>query len=100
MAISSPPHLARSQSPPWRDWDWVQPLRRWLDQIEVQHWAIAHLICFLIPASCPFERDISVLGRHLFYIPPLCHFNPVYDELIALRFRALVFLEERSCKHS
>jgi hypothetical protein len=38
------------------------------------------------------------LGRHLFHIPPLCHFNPVYNELIALRFRALLFLEKQACK--
>ena len=94
MATSSPSHPPQSQSPPWQDWDWIHPLRRWLNQIEVRHLAIAQLICFLIPASCPFERDIRLLGRHIFYIPPLCHFNPIYYELIVLRFRALLFLEK------
>jgi hypothetical protein len=83
---SSPPY-----SPPTRDW--LHPLRRWLDQLEVRHLAIARLICFLIPPSCPFARDVRFGGRHLFHIPPLCHFNPVYGELMSLRFRALSFLE-------
>lgn len=96
MAIMlSPPHFLRWPSPSTPPWDGLQPLRRWLNQIEIQYFAIANLICFLIPASCPFERDVRLLGRHLFSIPPLCHFNPVYDELMALRFRALLFLEEK-----
>ncbi|MDY7024694.1 MAG: Mo-dependent nitrogenase C-terminal domain-containing protein, partial [Cyanobacteriota bacterium] len=28
------------------------------------------------------------------HIPPLCKLNPVYDELISLRFRALCYLAD------
>ncbi len=55
---------------------------------------IAHLTCKLIPPSCPFERDVRFFGYVLFHIPPLCKFNPLYEELIDLRFRALSYLAE------
>lgn len=66
-------------------------LRRWIDHIEVKRSFFAHLICHLIPSGCPFERDVQFWGRTI-HIPALCHLNPVYDELVALRFRALVYL--------
>lgn len=69
-------------------------IQNWLDSIEIKNARVAKLISFLIPASCPFERKIEFFGRILFHIPPLCHFNPFYDEFIGLRFRALVFLSE------
>jgi hypothetical protein len=67
-----------------------------LDRIEIQNPNIAHFFCRLIPAQCPFERDISCCGRILFHIPPLCKLNPFYDQLAGLRFRALTYLAE-SC---
>lgn len=76
---------------------WIQPkskIQNWLNSIEINNSQVARLICSLIPASCPFERDIKLFGRTLLHIPPLCHFNPFYEEFIALRFRALVFLSE------
>jgi Mo-dependent nitrogenase C-terminus len=72
----------------------LQPVRHWLDQITVGSAEFARLICKLIPSQCPFERDISFLGHSLFHIPPLCKLNPVYDELVALRFRALCYLAD------
>ncbi|MGK7890123.1 MAG: Mo-dependent nitrogenase C-terminal domain-containing protein, partial [Leptolyngbyaceae cyanobacterium] len=36
----------------------------------------------------------TVWGHTLFHIPPLCKLNPVYDELVALRFRALCYLAD------
>ncbi|MFM7427493.1 MAG: Mo-dependent nitrogenase C-terminal domain-containing protein [Elainella sp.] len=76
--------------------DWLQPLRNWLDQIEVNSPELAHRLCRLIPAQCPFERTVKLFGRTLFHIPPLCKLNPVYDEVVALRFRALCYLAD-SC---
>jgi hypothetical protein len=74
----------------------LQPLRHWLDQIEVNSPELAHRLCRLIPAQCPFERTVKLFGRTLFHIPPLCKLNPVYDEVVALRFRALCYLAD-SC---
>jgi hypothetical protein len=74
--------------------DPLRPLRNWLDRVEIHNPRFAHLLCQLIPAQCPFERDIKLLGRLLLHIPPLCKLNPVYDELIALRFRALCYLAD------
>jgi hypothetical protein len=54
---------------------------------------LAHWICKLVPAQCPFERDVSVLGRE-FHIPALCKLNPFYEQLAALRFKALSYLSE------
>jgi hypothetical protein len=65
-----------------------------LDSIEIQTPGMAHFLCRFIPAQCPFERDICCFGRTLFHIPPLCKFNPFYDQLIGLRFRALTYLAD------
>jgi hypothetical protein len=71
-----------------------QPVRQWLDSIEVQDPQVARWLCQLIPARCPFERDIQILGHNLFHIPPMCKLNPVYEELVSLRFRAMSFLAD------
>ncbi|MEO1402759.1 MAG: Mo-dependent nitrogenase C-terminal domain-containing protein [Cyanobacteria bacterium J06635_1] len=73
--------------------DIFKPLRRRIDQIQVRSHRLAHLICRVIPCQCPFERDISVLGYEL-HIPALCKLNPVYDELVSLRLRALSYLSD------
>ncbi|MEB3224420.1 MAG: Mo-dependent nitrogenase C-terminal domain-containing protein [Synechococcus sp.] len=77
-----------------RRFDIFQSVRFWLNAIEFTSADAAHLVCRLIPAQCPFARDVSFLGRILFSIPPLCKLNPLYNELVALRFRALNFLVE------
>ncbi|MGF1568568.1 MAG: Mo-dependent nitrogenase C-terminal domain-containing protein [Nodosilinea sp.] len=70
-----------------------QPLRRWIDQISVTNRRAAHLICRVIPCCCPFERDLTLFG-HTVHIPALCELNPVYNELVGLRFRALSYLAD------
>ncbi|MBO0351873.1 Mo-dependent nitrogenase C-terminal domain-containing protein [Phormidium pseudopriestleyi FRX01] len=70
------------------------PLKQWLDRLEVRDRQMAHSLCKLIPAQCPFERDIKVCGRVLFHIPPLCKLNPFYDQFVGLRFRALCYLAD------
>ncbi|WP_253188266.1 Mo-dependent nitrogenase C-terminal domain-containing protein [Leptolyngbya sp. 'hensonii'] len=75
--------------------DFLQPLRYWINRIEVQDRKLAHFFSKLIPAHCPFERDINFFGRKIAHIPPLCKLNPLYDELIALRFRALCYLVDQ-----
>lgn len=55
---------------------------------------LARFICRIVPSQCPFERDVQMFGRILFHIPALCKLNPFYDQLVELRFRALVFLAE------
>lgn len=72
----------------------LQPLRQWIDSIKLHNPQQARLLCKLIPAQCPFERDVKFFGHTLFHIPPLCKLNPLYDELIALRFKALCFLAD------
>ncbi|MEM9542255.1 MAG: Mo-dependent nitrogenase C-terminal domain-containing protein [Cyanobacteria bacterium P01_E01_bin.42] len=74
--------------------DPYQPLRQWLNEFEMNDAAIAHLICRLIPAQCPFARKIQLLGWSV-QIPPLCKLNPVYEEVVYLRFRALSYLADR-----
>ena len=76
------------------NFDIFKPLRNLLNQIEVKNYHLAHRICQLIPCCCPFERDINLFGRTLFHIPALCKFNPLYDEVVGLRFRALSYLAD------
>jgi hypothetical protein len=70
----------------------LQPLRRWLDGIEIHNPKQARFVSQMIPAQCPFERDIKIFGRTVAHIPPLCKLNPLYDQLVGLRFRALCYL--------
>jgi hypothetical protein len=70
----------------------LRPVRRWIDSIEIHDRELAHQLCKLIPDYCPFERDVKLCGRSLFHLPPLCKLNPLYEQLVGLRFRALCYL--------
>lgn len=72
----------------------LRPVRQWLESIQVCDRGVAKFLCQLIPSQCPFERDIKLFGHTLFHIPPMCKLNPLYDELMGLRFRALSFLAD------
>jgi hypothetical protein len=72
--------------------DLLQPLRHKLDSLEIHNREFAHFIAKLIPAQCPFERDIIIFGRTVAHIPALCKLNPLYDQFVGLRFRALCYL--------
>jgi hypothetical protein len=75
--------------------DLLQPLRQWIDALEIQNRKVARFIAKLIPAQCPFERDIVLFGRRIAHIPPMCKLNPLYDQFIGLRFRALCYLVDQ-----
>jgi hypothetical protein len=77
-----------------RDIDLFYPIRRWLSQLQIQTPARANFLCRMIPAQCPFARKIIIAGRKIAEIPPLCKLNPLYNELMELRFRALCYLAE------
>ncbi|WP_407658322.1 Mo-dependent nitrogenase C-terminal domain-containing protein [Lusitaniella coriacea] len=79
---------------PKKKFDLLRPLRHWIDNLKVKDPQLARHLCYLIPAQCPFERDVKVLGRTLFHIPPMCKINPLYEELMMLRFRALCYLAD------
>lgn len=70
-------------------------VRSYLSRIKIDNRERAILICKLIPAQCPFARDINVFGHVLGTIPPLCKINPAYDDLMELRFQALSFLADQ-----
>ena len=70
----------------------LQPVRQWLDHIEICDVKTAQFLSKAIPAQCPFERDIELFGHKIAHIPPLCKLNPLYEQLVGLRFRALCYL--------
>ena len=70
-------------------------VRRWLDDMDPSDPAVARFLVRLIPAQCPFERDLKLFGWKLVHIPPMCKINPLYEQLVALRFRSLCRLEEQ-----
>lgn len=72
----------------------LKQLKQWLDTIEMTNPQQARLVYRLIPGQCPFERTLKWGDRVLLRIPPLCKLNPVYDQLVALRFRAACYLVE------
>ncbi|MFH7243538.1 MAG: Mo-dependent nitrogenase C-terminal domain-containing protein [Spirulina sp.] len=74
--------------------DPLKPAREWLDQLEVHDPRLARFVCKLIPSQCPFERDVVLFKKKLVHIPPMCKLNPLYDQLVGLRFRALSYLAD------
>lgn len=72
----------------------LEPLREWLDGLDIEDPRVAHFLCKMIPSQCPFERDITLFGRKIVHIPPLCKLNPLYEQLVGLRFRALSYLAD------
>ena len=88
-SINAPSQLVKKPA-----FDILQPLRQWIDKIEVRNSRLAHRLCKFIPAQCPFERDVCFFGHKLFHIPPMCKLNPLYEEVVSLRFRALCYLAD------
>ncbi len=70
----------------------LKQIKQKLDTIEIHNPKVARLLCRIIPLSCPFERDIRLFGHLITRIPPLCKLNPLYEQLVGLRFRALCYL--------
>ena len=75
----------------------LQPVKEWLDEMEVGDPRVAKFVCKMVPSQCPFERDIKLFGRKIVHIPPLCKLNPLYEQLVGLRFRSLSYLADE-CK--
>jgi Mo-dependent nitrogenase C-terminus len=74
--------------------DLLKPLREWLDSLKISNPRLAHKLCQLIPSQCPFERDLNLFGRTLVHIPPMCKLNPLYEEVVMLRFKAMCYLAD------
>jgi hypothetical protein len=70
----------------------LKPIRNWLDNLEITDPQIAKFLYHMIPGQCPFEQDINLFGRTLFHIPPLCKLNPLYEQMVGLRFRSHCYL--------
>ncbi|MFN6068463.1 MAG: Mo-dependent nitrogenase C-terminal domain-containing protein [Pseudanabaena sp.] len=75
--------------------DLLEPVKEWLDHLDIHDSRLANLICKVIPAQCPFERDGVLFGRKIMHIPAMCEINPLYDQLVGLRFRSLSYLAEK-----
>ncbi|MCX7594460.1 MAG: Mo-dependent nitrogenase C-terminal domain-containing protein [Fischerella sp.] len=65
-----------------------------LDAIKIQNPNVAHFLCKVIPAQCPFEWNIKLFNQVVFHIPPLCKLNPFYEQLVTLRFKCLSYLAD------
>ncbi|WP_267383266.1 Mo-dependent nitrogenase C-terminal domain-containing protein [Cyanobacterium sp. uoEpiScrs1] len=84
-------------SPPYSNPDLLHPLKDWLDAMDIHDPRLARFICKMVPPQCPFERDIKLFGHKIVHIPALCKLNPLYEQLVGLRFRALCYLSD-DCK--
>jgi tellurite resistance protein len=74
--------------------DPLRPVRDWLDGMDIQDPKVARFLCKLIPSQCPFERDLVIFKKKLVHIPPMCKINPLYEQLVGLRFRSLSYLAD------
>lgn len=90
QATSAKEYLHPKQPP-----DPLSPVRYWLDGLEIHDPRVARFLCKMIPSQCPFERDVKLFDRKIVHIPPLCKLNPLYDQMVGLRFRALSYLADK-----
>lgn len=74
--------------------DVLHPVKDWLDGLEIHDPRVARFLCKMIPPQCPFERDVTLFGHKVVHIPAMCKLNPLYDQLVGLRFRALSYLAD------
>jgi hypothetical protein len=95
MILSSFVNPIEENLPGKNKFDLFQKIRQRLDAIEIDNPQFAKFIAKVIPAQCPFERDIVVFGRKIAHIPPMCKLNPLYEEFVGLRFRALCYLVDK-----
>lgn len=94
-SLESNQQVHQKQIAPHSQVDVLEPLRQRLDSLEIQNRKLAKFIAKMIPAQCPFERDITLFGRKIAHIPPMCKLNPLYDQFVGLRFRALCYLVDQ-----
>lgn len=88
------PETQELQPHPELHLDLLKPVRSWLDHTEIHDPKVARFLCKMIPPQCPFERDVKLFGHKVVHIPPLCKLNPLYDQLVGIRFRALSYLAD------
>ena len=84
----------QTQSTEAQTLDALQPMRQWLEDLNVKDPKVAKFLCKMIPAQCPFERDVTLFGRKVVHIPPMCKLNPLYEQMVGIRFRALSYLAD------
>lgn len=98
QTLHDPKSLQSGVAPPHQvSIDALQPVRHWLDELEIHEPKVARFLCKMIPSQCPFERDVTLFGQKIVHIPALCKLNPLYEQLVGLRFRALSYLADE-CK--
>lgn len=73
----------------------LHPIRQWLESLEIRNPQVARSLCKIIPARCPFEREIKLVDRTIVRIPPLCKLNPFYDQIVCIRFKSLTYLADQ-----
>jgi hypothetical protein len=76
------------------DFNLLSLMRQWLESIKIHNPNLAHFVCKIIPARCPFEREVKLFQQTLFRIPPLCKLNPLYEQVVGLRFKCLCYLAD------
>ena len=72
---------------PWKPF---APLKQWLDSLDLGDEMIFSFVVQLFPSQCPFERDfIFLVACWSLSFPPMCKIHPLFEQLVALRFRCI-----------
>ncbi len=71
----------------------IRRLQRIVDEIKITSPLMAGMLCKIIPGSCPFERTLRFFA-YTIHVPSVCKLNPLYEQLVSLRFRASVYLAQ------
>ncbi len=72
----------------------LRSARKQLESLEIHDPELARLLCKIIPARCPFEQEVKLFNHTVFHIPSLCKLNPLYEQVVDLRFRCLSYLAD------
>ncbi|AFY70743.1 Mo-dependent nitrogenase family protein [Thalassoporum mexicanum PCC 7367] len=72
----------------------LEPVKEWMDHLDIKDQRLAKFICKVVPAQCPFERDVYLFGKKIMHIPAMCKINPLFDQLMGLRFKSLSYLAD------
>jgi hypothetical protein len=77
----------------------LSPIRQYLESVEINNYITARIVYQIIPASCPFKREIKLFDRTIIRIPSLCQLNPFYEQVIGLRCKSLNYLTNKCREH-
>ena len=75
--------------------DPLKPLRNWLENLNISNPQASAQAVSTDPIPMSLSSAISIyLGARSYIFPPMCKLNPLYEEVVMLRFKAMCYLAD------